>query len=382
MFKQTPLPFYHKLACVLIIILILGYLFIIGQTLIAPIIFGTLIAIFLLPIANYLENKLNIPHSISSFIPIVIFWSLIIWMLMLIGSQMTRFGEDWPAFKEQLLGTSSQLQLWVEQKFGIKYNEQLRYLNETAEKGLSVGTSMLGDTILSISSVLIFLVFTILHTFFLLLYRKHIKNFLLMIFRKDHEPIVLDVISSTQYIVKKYLIGLILQMVIVGILSTIAYSLIGVKYNIVLGVLTGVFNIIPYIGILVSLILASLIALATLTPSHVLLVLFAIVIIHAIDSNYIMPKVVGSKVKINSLVAMIGLVVGEMMWGITGMFLSIPMIAILKIIFDRVHELKAWGYLLSEVDIEPPFLRNALYRISNKKNKRKIIIDKENQNEV
>ena len=118
--------------------------------------------------------------------------------------------------------------------------------------------------------------------------------------------------------------------------------MLGVKYAILLGVLTGLMNVIPYVGIIFSTLIACLISFAT-GGNHTLFVLVGYFIIHAIDGNIILPLVVGSKVKINALFTFIGLLIGEELWGISGMFLSIPFLAILKIIFERVEGLQPWG---------------------------------------
>jgi len=131
-----------------------------------------------------------------------------------------------------------------------------------------------------------------------------------------------------------------------------------------LGLISGIFNIVPYIGIFTALLISVLITFATAGAGKVLLVLIAFVSIHALDGNVLMPLVVGSKVKINALFAFIGIVVGEMIWGISGMFLCIPYLAMLKIIFDKVEQLKPWGILLGGE--EKPQKRRRVYRITKK----------------
>jgi putative permease len=227
------------------------------------------------------------------------------------------------------------------------------YINDSASKAVNTGTSILGHTILSVSSILLFLLFTFLYTFFLLLHRRLLLRFIVSVFDEEHSVVVYDIVSQIQYIVKKYIFGLFLQMLLVTGLSCIAFWLLGVKYGLLLGLITGILNLIPYIGILMALLLASVITFATAGTGQLIFVAMAIAAIHLFDSNYIMPKIVGSKVKINTLIALIGLVLGEMIWGITGMFLSIPVIAIFKVIFDRVHGLNPWGILLGEDDSEP-----------------------------
>lgn len=201
---------------------------------------------------------------------------------------------------------------------------------------------------MSLSSLLLLLLFSFLYTFFILFHRRLILRFLVNSFKKKHSSVVYEIVYQIQYIIKRYIVGLFLQMLIVTLLTCTAFYFIDVKYTFLLGLITGIFNIIPYIGIFTALIITVLITFATSTVTHVLFVIVALVLIHAVDGNYIMPKIVGSKVQINTLIALIGLVLGEMLWGITGMFLSIPMIAIMKVIFDRVPELKPWGLLLGD----------------------------------
>lgn len=346
MIKTTP--FYTRLAHVLISIICLFYLAIIGQTLIAPLIFAFLFALLLLPFANVLERKFKFPRSLSSatvLATLVLGISAIVFLLL---NQLSDLTNDLPAFKAQLLQTSTRIQDWISDTFHVNNSEQINYINSATSDAVSQGTSLLGQTLLSFSSLMLFLVFIFLYTFFILLHRRLLLNFLVSLFNDKHSETVYEVVSNIQYIVKKYIVGLFLQMLIVSILACASFEIIGIKYAFLLGLITGIFNIIPYIGILVATLLTVLLTFSTMGSTTVLFVLATIFVIHLIDSNFIMPKIVGSKVKINTLTALIGLVLGELIWGIKGMFLSIPIIAIFKVVFDRVEGLKPWGYVLGE----------------------------------
>jgi len=130
-------------------------------------------------------------------------------------------------------------------------------------------------------------------------------------------------------------------------------SILGVKYAILLGLVAGIFNIIPYLGISIALIISVLITFATAGATKALFVLFAYAGVHTIDGNILMPLIVGSKVKINALIAFIGIVIGEMLWGISGMFLCMPYLAMSKIIFQKVDGLHSWAILLGEEEKAP-----------------------------
>lgn len=346
-------PFYTRLAHILISLICLCYIAIVGRTLLAPLIFAFLFSLLLLPLAGFLERRFKLPRSLSSMFALLSLVAGIFGIVAILGSQVTELAQDWPAFKRQVIVATADLQKWIALTFHVNADEQINYLSDSATKALDTGTTLIGQTLLSVSSVLLFLLFIFLYTFFILLHRRLLLRFIVSLFSQEHAAMVYDVVAQVQYIVKKYIVGLFLQMIIVTILSCIAFWIIGVKYAFLLGLITGIFNLIPYIGIVTALLLTILITFATATTTKILFVLVAVIAIHLVDSNYIMPKIVGSKVKINTLVALLGLVIGEMIWGITGMFLSIPVIAIIKVIFDRVDGLKPWGMVLGDDDSKP-----------------------------
>jgi predicted PurR-regulated permease PerM len=182
-------------------------------------------------------------------------------------------------------------------------------------------------------------------------------------------------VEQVQHIIRKYIAGLITEMGIIAAGVSITFSLMGVSYAILLGLITGLFNIIPYVGIFTALVISTVVTLGTSPDStKVIWVMVTLVITHLVDSNVLLPGIVGSKVKINALATVLGVVIGEMIWGIPGMFLSIPVIAVLKIIFDRVESLKPWGIILGDEEKKQNSLANRLLR---KKKKVPVVISTE-----
>lgn len=347
------LPFYTKLAHVLICLIALVYIAIAGQSIIAPIIFAFLFSFLLLPFVGFLERKWKFSRLLSSLTAIITLILVIFSVMYLLGNQITSLAQDWPAFQQQILTVFDNLQSWIEKTFNIDTKDQVNYLSEGALKALGTGTSIIGFTLLSVSSLLIFFVLIFLYIFFILLHRRLLLRFIVAVFPEKNSQTVYDVVAEVEYIVKRYVFGIFIQMTIVTVLACAGFAIIGIKYGFLLGLITGIFNVIPYIGILTALLLAALITFASGSFTHVLLVILVLGLIHVVDGNFIMPKIVGSKVKINTLIALLGLVVGEMIWGITGMLLSIPVIAIIKVVFDRVEGLQPWGMLLGDDYSEP-----------------------------
>ncbi len=342
-------PFYVKTMCVLVSLIAFGYLVITAKEILSPLVFSCLFSILLLPLAAFIENKTKLPRSAASMLSVILMLGAITLVLYVIGAQLSKLAGDWPQFKEQLILTGNNLQIWIDSRFNIDAARQLNYVHSATTKALASGTTVVGATVLSLSSILLFLVFTFIYTFFFLLYRSLIMKFLVSVFLEENKVLVHDIIEQVQYIIRKYIIGLLIQMAVIAVAVSIVFWLLGIKYAFLLGLITGILNVIPYIGIFVALVLSTLITFATATVlSKVLLVIVALVVIHLMDSNILLPLVVGSKVRINALITVLGVIIGEMLWGISGMFLSIPVIAVLKIIFDRVESMKPWGIILGD----------------------------------
>lgn len=344
--KTTPLPFYAKLALVLIGIMSLGFLIHLGKEILDPLIFGFLFAILLLPLCNFFERKLKMPRSMAAFVAIFCLIAFVGGIIYLVGTQISNLAKDWPLLKAQIEKSSVDLQMWIQNTFHINAEKQMVYVNDTTDKIVASGTSVLGTTFGAVSSLLLFYVFILIFTFLILFYRRLLFRFILHVFDEEWTPVVHNVVENIQSILRKYIIGLILEMAIVAALACIAFWIIGVKYAILLGIITGLFNIIPYVGIFSALLLSTLITFATGAISKALIVAVVVIVLHLIDSNFILPIVVGSKVRLNALITFLGIILGEMLWGLSGMFLSIPVIAIFKIIFDNIDGLRPWGYLL------------------------------------
>jgi predicted PurR-regulated permease PerM len=344
--KKSTHPFYERLSLVLIGLIALGYLIILGKEFLDPLIFGFLFAILLLPIAAFLEKKLRFPRAISSLVSILLLLAFVSSILYLVGSQISSLASDWPMLKTQVSQSLNDLSEWVQAAFHINTSKQMSYVHSTTQKIMASGTIVLGSTFGAISSLMLFYVFILIFTFFILLYRSILIRFIVWVFSDEYSAIVYDIVENIQSILRQYILGLLLEMFVVACLACCAFWIIGIKYAVLLGIIVALFNLIPYLGIFTALLLSTLITFATGNIKDSLYVAGSVLAIHAVDSNFLLPTIVGSKVKLNALITFLGIVLGEMIWGLSGMFLSIPIMAILKIIFDRVESLKPWGYLL------------------------------------
>jgi predicted PurR-regulated permease PerM len=347
--KENPPPFYFKLAMVLIGIIILGYLCILGKEVLCPLLFGLLFSILLLPVATYFEKRLKFHRSAASAMAVLVLVLCVAGVLFLVATQISSLSQNWPALKMQIIQSFHNLQQWISVKFNVDIEKQMDYINTATSKIQNDTTSVIGATVISLSSVLLFIVFIVFDTFFFLFYRRMLLKFLVDVFKEKNSEIVFDIVARVQFIIRRYILGLLLEMSTVALVCCTVFLILGIKYAILLGLITALFNIVPYIGIFTALLLNVIITFATTAiATKVLLVIITVVSMHLIDSNILLPLIVGSKVRINAFVTLLGVVLGEMIWGIPGMFLSVPVIAIAKIIFDRIENLHPWGHLLGD----------------------------------
>ena len=344
-----PLPFYVKLALTLVSLIAIFFTLYIAQEILIPLMMAVLFSILLRPCCAFLNQKLHFPHVIAVMTSVILFVIFIIGILTFISWQVSDFMNDWNTIKHNFSIHVANLQEFVRNHFDISTYEQDKYIDDATKDTVKSGKEILGSTLLSFTDTLVNLTLIPIYMFLILLYRTHFMKFLNKLFKEQHHNVLFEILCQIKVAVKSYLVGLIIQMVSVATLTSIGFMLFGIKYAILLGVLTGLLNLIPYLGIMVAMVI-SIFATLTGTPdlSMVIGVIIVTVVVQLIDNNILVPLVVSSKVEINALASIIGIIIGGAIAGIPGMFLAIPTIAILKVIFDRIEPLKPWGYLMGD----------------------------------
>ncbi len=337
-------PFYIKSTVILFGLVLFTYALINLRGILVPFCFAFIIAILLNPLVNRFI-RLRIGKVFSIFLAMLIALIVFGGILYFLSSQIAGFGENFGLLKQKLSDLLHQLQGWVQSKFGVAIEKQVNLLNEAlnSSKGLvgqTLGTALGTLTVVFIVPVYIFL---------LLFYKTLILNFLYEVFAEENSKQVAAVLNQTKTAIQSYMVGLLLEALIVAALNSTALLILGVDYAILLGVIGAILNMLPYIGGIIAIALPVLMATVTKDGfSTQLGVIIAYAIIQFIDNNFLIPRIVSSKVQINALFSIIVVLLGGALWGVSGMFLSIPFVAILKIIFDRIDDLKPWGKLLGD----------------------------------
>ena len=353
--KELTLPFYIRISFFFIGLISLTAVLYVAQDIIIPLIFSVLIAVLLQPVVDFFV-RLKINRVVAIIITLTLTFLIILAFGILLFSQLSHFRESWPLLVHKFKELIDHVVLWASAYFDIK----ARYIHEWISKSVSglldASSSEIGQTLLSFGSSIMILLLVPVYTFLILYYQPLLLEFIQKLFKKESHKQVDSIVTQIKSVVQRYLTGLLIEVVIVSVLSIAALFALGIDYAILLGIVGGLLNIIPYIGGIVGVALPMMVALVTKpTAWYAFYIMIIYFIIQLIDNNYIVPKIVASKVKINALFSIVVIFAGNALWGISGMFLSIPLLAIAKLIFDHIESLKPWGFLLG--DTMPPMLK-------------------------
>ena len=349
MSSTIKIPFYIKLSYSMISLIAITYIFYIGSNILVPILLGFIFAVLVLPIVHFLDHKLHFPNVLSSTIAVIIFVTFILGIFAFLSYQINDIVNDFAEIGKAITVFIDKIQHYIRTTFHISLWEQRKYIDDMTQDSVTKGPYTIGTALLSITDTILNIALIPIYTFLILLYRNHFILFLTKLFRKEYHAKLQEILTQIKETVQGYVLGLIIEMITVSVLTSIGLYFIGVKYIILLGLITGILNLIPYIGILVAGVLTIISSLSATTEiSLVLGVIIVNIIVQIIDNNILVPMIINTKVQINAFVSIIGIIIGGQIAGIAGMFLAIPILAIIKIIFDRIEAVEAWGYLMGD----------------------------------
>ena len=343
--QETGYPLYIKLPLILFGLVLATYILSALGDILIPLAFAVLIAILLNPL--YVRMEKNIPKVPAIIFSILLAILFVVGLFYFLSTQIAGFVDKVPLIQKKVNLLLTYADQWTNQHFGFNLKKQIASID-------SGGSSLVRNTLGTILGTLSVVVLIPIYVFMLLFYKPLILDFLFNIFSEKHSLRVAEILSETKAAVQSFMQGLMIETAIVCTLNSIALIVIGVPSAVVIGVIGGLLNLLPYIGGIVAIAIPVLMLTITREGySGQLLVIASYLVIQFIDNNILVPRIVSKKVQINALISIIIVLLGGALWGIAGMFLSIPFIGVLKIIFDRIDELKPWGKLLGdEVPVE------------------------------
>lgn len=329
---------------------LIGFILYFGRTLFIPLSFSILISFILFPVCKWMESKgiSKMGAIITSLLIVLSFMAVIVYLLF---RQINEFSNEWGLFSKKLLEALDQISIFITERFEITTADQVDFLKNSINNSGTQVFSLLRSSLYSLSESLFFLLIIPVFSALILYYRQILVKVLYQIFPVNRKETIHEILLATIHAYYNFIKGMLLVYLIVGLLNSLGLLIVGVPHPFMFGFIASLLTFIPYIGIMISALLP--IAVSWITFNSIwypLGVILVFSIVQALEAYVIFPLAVGSSLKINSLVIIIMITAGGILWGAAGMILFIPFASIVKLIADRTESLKTLSILLGEGD--------------------------------
>jgi predicted PurR-regulated permease PerM len=311
-----------------------------------PFAIAGILSMLLLPLSRRLEGR-GFNRALAAIICILIFLIIIFGILALLGWQLSGLASDLGQAEEKINAAIAQLRQYISSSLGISQEKQQEMMKKQQSSGGGGMGSVVTGIMSTMMSFLVDFIIVLVYIFLFLFFRSHVKKFIFKLVRQEKEANAQAIITKSVDVAYKYVSGVAMMIVLLWIMYGIGFSIAGVKHPIFFAVLCGVLEIIPFIGNITGTALTLLMGLTQGGGSGIIIgILVTYALVQFIQSYIIEPLVVGAEVNINPLFTIIALVAGELIWGVPGLVLSIPLLGIVKVICDQVPALQPYGFLI------------------------------------
>jgi predicted PurR-regulated permease PerM len=348
--KGIPLfskfPSAQRFSFFLLAIILALFVLIQAKLFLYPLALAVLFAYLLYPIANFLE-KHRFPRLLAIFISVLLFLSIAGLAIIFIYKRVTGFIGDFPGFREKALNNIDILQNQLGLLFGNIDLNIIAFLRERVSGLFEASNDFLNKVFTATTGTVFRLAVLPIFIFMFLYYRTKFAYFILKLVPVEKQAIAINALRGVSKVTSRYMGGMSTVVIILCIINSTAFMLIGVKYAIIFGVIAGLWSFIPYFGTLIGYSFPLVFSLLTSdTPNIALKVLITYFIVHLTENYILTPNIVGNAVKINAFVIILGMIAAGMVWGFPGMFVVVPFLAMVRVICEHVPSLHAYVYLL------------------------------------
>lgn len=344
--KQTPVVQYtFLLAGLSLLVYVLHKL----DDILLPLCFAALLSLLLLPLVWRFE-RWGWPRILAILAALLLVMAALGGLFYFFGYQIVDLRSELPLLQQRAVVYFDQIQQFLSHKFGFKPVSKDEVIDSSLKSLQKQAGGYLGTTLSTTAGVLSTVTLVPIYIFCFLYYRDHLRQFLFRFVAPDKRTTVLHTIDNIQTVVQAYIQGLLTVIVVVSVLNAIGLLALGVKYAVFFAIFASVLAVIPYIGITIGSAIPALITLVeTGSPLKAAGVVGVFLTVQFLEGNFITPMITGSKVSINPMAAIVALILGGELWGTPGMILSIPLTAVLKVVFDASKTTEPWGFLLGDV---------------------------------
>lgn len=318
-----------------------------GKPFLVPFLIASLLAMLVLPLCARLERKLNKGLAVS--ISLLLVLSVISLIIGVFGWQISDISDKAPQIQKNLTEKIAQLREFATTTFGISEQKQQQIVGQQQQSSTGRIAGMMTGLFTSFGSFLTDFLIVMVYIFLFLLFRTHLQRFVLKLVPRQEQGNAQTIMHDVRRVAQKYLTGLALMIGCLWVMYGIGFTIVGVENAIFFAILCGMLEIVPFVGNLTGVAITLLMTLAQGGNTNMLAgILITYAVVQFTQSYLLEPLIVGHEISINPVFTIVGIVGGELLWGIPGMILALPLLGIIKIICDHIEPLKPFGYLIGE----------------------------------
>ncbi|TYP75234.1 AI-2E family transporter [Aquimarina intermedia] len=328
------------------------------QQYIAPLVLGGLFAMSLLPLYNALRKR-RLGSGLAAFVSLGVLVVALGVLIFIFSTRVKGVVSEWNNLRTEMLPTVNNAQQYLDSNLGIQFKELDRLINfmkpndQNDSQSFTISTRMVSDTVNPLFGVVGSFFLILIYIYFFLFFKEHIHKAILNFFSASHQKAAKNALHNAAIVCRQYFIGKMVLIIILAIIYYTGLQIIGVKYALFLACFAALLSVIPYVGNIIGAGLAILLGMVTegLTPVSVIIgVGITFTIAQFIESYILEPFVIGNKVGLNALFTILAVVFGGALWGIVGMVVAIPLVGILKVLFDAIPWLAPIGTLIGNIE--------------------------------
>lgn len=338
-----------RIALVLFILAVSFFVIIAAKDVLMPFAISFFFAYLLYPLVWRIERK-GVHRVLAILVIMLIAFLFFGGIALILSSRLSDMQINFSELKNQIDKRTDAMLEALEARTGVESDIIGTYLNKLSGTLFESGKAGAGKFFTTTTTTIFQIVLLPVYTFLLLLYRTKTAYFIFMLAGRNNRMKVLLILREISKVTTKYMGGLLLVVLVLAILNTTGLYIIGVPHAFFFGPFAAVLNLIPYVGTFIGGSVPILFILFTYPdPFHTIFQVFILFIsVQFLENNLITPNIVGNNIKINALAIILGLLIANMVWGMAGMLIVVPILAILKIIMQHFDELKPFAFLISD----------------------------------
>ena len=316
-------------------------LFYFGQSLIMPLLVAAIVAI-LLDISVQFLNKIGCPKWLSISLSLLLMLVVFFLLSWLISSQINNMADDWPTIKEKAVEKLNGLSHWANTQLNWDYKDYIENNKRLVQKTEAFASAFLTSLINLLSQSFIVFIYVVLF----LMQKQRFINFFLKL--SSNQSAMGSLLKDSAKITKSYFVGKGKIMVFLFVIYYIGFSLGSVPYALFLALFAALFSIIPYLGNFIGGGIAVILSYLYAGSTPALIVIGVVIAAQLIENYILTPWIIGDEINLNPFITIFGIILFSTLWGVVGAIISLPVIGVLKVIFDHTNGMEAYSYVMKK----------------------------------